>query len=195
MESTIMSFVFFAALCVYAGIIYKKLVFLRNGFRRSFAQIGRQLQRRHDLVPTLVETAKAYIGHERNALHAIAAARTQAMAAVQRAAAAPGEAFAMESLVATEGALRRALAHLFGLAESHPELKASQAMQLLGRERSQTDGDITSASAVYNDSVILYNNALDSFPDGLVAAPFGFREAALLNLTGIRDGTMTSVPF
>ena len=193
MESTIMSFVFFAALCVYAAVIYKKLVVLRNRLRDSFQRIDLQLKRRHDLVPDLVETAKAYLGHERNSLHAVVAARTQAVAAVQRAAASPGEAFAMASLVAAEGALRRALAHFLGLAASHPELE--QAIHHLGHELSLADGDITSASAAYNDWAVLYNAALDSFPDGLVALPFGFREAALLNLESVREASMTSVPF
>ena len=55
--------------------IYNGLVTARNGYKNAFAQIDVQLQRRYDLIPNLVETAKAYMAHERQTLEAVTAAR------------------------------------------------------------------------------------------------------------------------
>jgi LemA protein len=104
----------------YAVSIYNKLVTLRNRFRNAFAQIDVQLKRRYDLIPNLVETAKAYMKHEREALEAVIAARNQAMASEKRAAAAPGDKQAMAGLAGAEGVLGGALARFFALAEAYP---------------------------------------------------------------------------
>src|ERR1700693_33581 len=79
--------------------IYNRLVALRNEFKNQYAQIDVQLKRRHDLIPNLVETAKGYMAHERGTLDEVTAARNIAYAASKAAAANPGDASAMKSLV------------------------------------------------------------------------------------------------
>src|SRR5437762_8351077 len=83
--------------------IYNKLVTLRNRFKNAYAQIDVQLKRRYDLIPNLVDTAKGYIKHERETLEAVTKARNIAYAASQAAAANPGDASAMKSLISAEG--------------------------------------------------------------------------------------------
>jgi len=114
--------------------IYNSLVTLRNRFKNAFSQIDVQLKRRYDLIPNLVETAKAYMKHERETLEAVVQARSQAVTAEGRAAANPADANAMKGLMGAEAALTGALGRLFALMESYPDLKANQNMAQLSEE-------------------------------------------------------------
>src|SRR3954451_5490177 len=118
--------------------IYNGLVTARNAFKNAFAQIDVQLQRRFDLIPNLVETAKGYIKHERETLEAVIKARNVAVAAAQAAGANPGSPAAMQGLAHAEGALTGVLGRLFAVAEAYPDLKANQNMLALQEERTST---------------------------------------------------------
>ncbi|MBK1675009.1 hypothetical protein CKO35_17360 [Ectothiorhodospira shaposhnikovii] len=111
--------------------IYNTLITLRNQVANGFAQIDVQLTRRHDLIPNLVETAKAYLSHERETLAAVIQARNQAVAGLRQAAADPTSATAIQQLAGAEGALAGMMGRLFALSEAYPDLKASQNMQQL----------------------------------------------------------------
>jgi LemA protein len=163
--------------------IYNGLVGLRNRFKNAFAQIDVQLKRRYDLIPNLVETAKGYLKHERATLEAVTAARAGAQSANQRAAANPADAGAMKQMIAAEAGLSGALGRLFALSESYPELKANQTMMQLSEELSSTENKISFARQAYNDAVMEYNTAIESFPNNFVAGFGGFREATLLEAT------------
>src|SRR5690348_14018426 len=102
-----------ALVIVVAVSAYNRLVGLRNRYKNAFSQIDVQLKRRYDLIPNLVETAKAYLKHERGTLEAVIAARNQASSAAQRAASAPGDAAALRDLAGAETALGGALGRLF----------------------------------------------------------------------------------
>ena len=167
-----------AAVAVAAISIYNGLVSRRNGYRNAFSQIDVQLKRRHDLVPNLVETAKAYLKHERETLDAVIRARNQAAAAVQGAAAAPGERAAMQALSGAEGVLSSALSRLVAVVEAYPDLKASGTIAQLTEELSSTENRVAFARQAYNDAVMDYNVARESFPGNVLAGSFGFREAA-----------------
>src|SRR5436189_6267267 len=108
--------------------IYNRLVALRNEYKNQFSQIDVQLNRRHDLIPNLVETAKGYMAHERNTLEAVIAARNVAATATARAAQQPGHPEAMKELATAENALTGTLGRLFAVAEAYPDLKANQNM-------------------------------------------------------------------
>ncbi|MCM2358515.1 MAG: LemA family protein [Geobacteraceae bacterium] len=167
---------------LYAVGIYNRLVTLRNLFRNAFAQIDVQLKRRYDLIPNLVETAKAYMKHEREALEAVIAARNQAAGAEKRAAAEPGNAQAMALLSGAESALSGALGRLFALAEAYPDLKANQTMMQLSEELTSTENRVAFARQAFNDAVMTYNTACEVFPGVLVAGSFGFLSATLLEI-------------
>lgn len=183
-----------AALAIAGAIgIHNRLIALKHRFHNAFAQIDVQLTRRHDLVPNLVETARAYMRHEREALEAVIAARAQAVAGTRAAAAAPGNPAAMQALSGAEGALTGALGHLFALAEAYPDLKANQTMAQLSEELASTENRIAFARQAYNDAVTAYNVAGESFPASLVAAALGFRAARLLEIeTGAREVPVVS---
>jgi LemA protein len=163
--------------------VYNRLVALRNRFKNAFSQIDVQLKRRYDLVPNLVETAKGYIKHERGTLEAVIAARSSAQSANQRAAADPANAEAMKGLAAAEAGLSGALGRLFALSEAYPDLKANQTMMQLSEELTSTENKIAFARQAYNDAVMSYNTAAQSFPDNFVAGFGGFKDATLLEAT------------
>jgi LemA protein len=163
--------------------IYNGLVSARNRFKNAFAQIDVQLKRRYDLIPNLVETAKGYIKHERATLEAVIAARAGAQSANQRAAANPADADAMKQMIVAEAGLSGALGKLFALSESDPDLKANQTMMQLSEELTSTENKISFARQAYNDAVMSYNTAIESFPDNFVAGFGGFKEATLLEAT------------
>ncbi|RMH46714.1 MAG: LemA family protein [Gammaproteobacteria bacterium] len=162
--------------------IYNKLVALRNRFKNAFAQIDVQLQRRYDLIPNLVETAKGYMQHERETLEAVIEARNQAMAAAKIASQAPDNGKAIATLAGAETALGGALGRLFALAESYPELKADQTMQQLMEELTHTENKVAFARQAFNDAVMFYNTYREQFPNSIIANSFGFKEAQMLEL-------------
>ncbi len=162
--------------------IYNRLVSLRNRFKNAFSQIDVQLTRRHELIPNLVETAKGYMAHERGTLEAVIAARSQAVNAQKRAAADPGDAEAIKSLMGAETALTGALGRLFALSESYPDLKADKTMASVMEELSSTENKVAFSRQAYNDSVMTYNTYREQFPNNIVSGSFMFKEAQLFEL-------------
>jgi LemA protein len=158
---------------------YNKLVRNRNGYKNAFAQIDVQLQRRFDLIPNLVETAKGYMAHERETLEAVTQARGAAMQGLSAAKANPGDPAAMAQLAQTQGALASALGRFTAVAESYPDLKASQNMQQLSEELTSTENRVAFSRQAYNDSVNAYNNSRQVFPTSVLAGMFHFETAAL----------------
>jgi LemA protein len=158
---------------------YNKLVRFRNGYKNAFAQIDVQLQRRFDLIPNLVETAKAYMSHERETLEAVTAARGAAMAGLSAAQAAPGDPAAMAQLATSQGALGAALLRFNAVAEAYPDLKASANMQQLSEELTSTENKVAFSRQAYNDAVLKYNNQRETFPTSVLAGTFNFSAAAL----------------
>ncbi len=175
--------------------VFNGLVRLRNGYKNAFAQIDVQLTRRHDLIPNLVETAKAYMAHERGTLEAVIQARNSAMSAQAAATANPGDPNAMGQLAASEGALSGALGRLFALSEAYPDLKANQNMMQLSEELTSTENRVAFARQAYNDSVMNYNNKREVFPAALFAGMFGFTAAAPLEVAGPETREAPHVQF
>lgn len=155
--------------------IYNRLVNLRARYRNAFAQIEVQLKRRYDLIPNLVETAKAYLKHERETLEAVIAARNAAVAGLKAAASQPGAAAGLAQLASAEGALGGALGRLNVTMEAYPDLKASQNLQQLTEELSSTENKVAFARQAYNDAVMEYNAYRQSFPAVVLAANFGHK--------------------
>jgi LemA protein len=157
---------------------YNGLVRARNAFQNAFAQIDVQLQRRFDLIPNLVETAKGYMAHERQTLEDVTAARGAAMNGLSAAQAKPGDPGAMQQLAQTQGALAGALGRFTAVAEAYPDLKANQNMLQLSEELTSTENKVAFARQAYNDSVLTYNNKRQSFPASVLASLFHFAAAA-----------------
>ncbi len=175
--------------------IYNKLVALRNRYKNAFSQIDVQLKRRYDLIPNLVEVAKGYMKHERETLEAVIQARNQAASAGQQAAQNPGDPAAMKSLGSAEGQLTGALGRLFALSENYPDLKANQNMLSLQEELSSTENKVAFARQAYNDSVMRYNTARETFPNVIFADMFNFHEADLFEVEEVQQREAPKVSF
>ena len=166
-----------AALVIWAIMIYNGLVALRNRFKNAFSQIDVQLKRRYDLIPNLVETVTGYAGHERGTLEAVTEARAAAINAQG-----PAE------QANAENVLTGALKSLFAVAESYPDLRASQNFLELQRELSATEDRAAYARQYYNDTVLTYNNAVTTVPQSIFAAIFKFRTREYFQAGGEERG-------
>ncbi len=152
------------ALIVIALIaLYNRFVRYRNRVDNAWAQIEVQLKRRWDLIPNLVETVRGYAEHERGTFEAV----TEARANAQRAQG-PAE------TAAAEGILGQALGRLFAVAEAYPQLQADENFRQLQDELAGTENRIAVSRQVYNDTVLTFNNAIQTFPGVVLAGPFGF---------------------
>jgi LemA protein len=174
---------------------YNRLVGLRNRFKNAFAQIDVQLKRRYDLIPNLVETAKGYMKHERETLEAVINARNQASRAEQRVAAEPGDPEAMRSLLGAEQALTGSLGRFFALSEAYPDLRSNQNMLQLQEELASTENKVAFARQGYNDAVMRYNTARESFPTVVIANMFGFQQAPLFVVESDEERSAPRVSF
>lgn len=182
------------AFALWAMGIYNGLVMARNAFKNAFAQIDVQLQRRFDLIPNLVETAKGYLSHERETFEAVTAARAAAMSGLAAAKASPGDPAAMAELAKSQGLLNGALGRLMVSVEAYPELKASQNMMQLTEELTSTENKVAFARQAFNDAVMSYNNKREVFPSSIVAGMFNFTEAALLEIPDGKQAEVRAAP-
>ena len=152
-------------LVLFVIVVYNRLVRFRNRIEAAWAQIDVQLRRRHDLIPNLVETVKGYAAHERETLEAVTRARQQAVQA-------QGE--GPESQAQAENFLTQTLRQLFAVAEAYPDLKANENFLALQEELTGTESRIAFARQFYNEQVLAYDNALETFPSNIIAGAFNF---------------------
>jgi len=150
---------------VMAVAIYNRLVVLRNRVDNGWSQIDVQLKRRYDLIPNLVETVKGYRDFEASTLEKVVQARSAAMGAQT-----------VQEQSQAENVLSGALKSLFALAEAYPDLKASTNFLDLQAQLTDTEGKIAYARQFYNDTVMTFNTATQTFPNSLLAGMFGFKE-------------------
>jgi LemA protein len=160
-----------AALLLALVVSYNRFVRQRNLVRESWRQVDVELVRRHDLIPNLVETVKAYAAHERAVLESVTAARTEALHA------AADTRVGVAEQARAESALQRSLGGLFAVAENYPTLKADTQFLELQRQLAETEDRIAAARRFYNGNVRALNTRVESFPSSLVASTFGFRPA------------------
>jgi LemA protein len=146
---------------------YNKLVRFRNQIKNAWHQIDVQLKRRYDLIPNLVEVVKDYMAYEQETMTKVIEARGAALSAKGPAAQAKAE-----------GLLTETLKSLFAVVERYPELKANQNVASLQEELTGTENKISFARQFYNDSVMTYNNAIQSIPTNFIASFFNFAQEA-----------------
>ena len=167
--------------------VYNKFVRTRNAKDNNYSQIGIQLTRKYDLIPNLVKIAKGYMKHERETLEAVIQARNQAANANIAVSQNPGDSKAMKSMVAAENSLGGMIGRLFALTESYPDLKANENMMQLTEELTSTENKVTFARQAFNDSVMTFNNALQQFPNNMIAGFFKFEEGVFFEVEGLGD--------
>lgn len=149
------------------AVTFNRLVRLRNRTENAWAQIDVQLKRRADLIPNFVEAVKGYASHERETFEAVTNARANAQ-----------QAKTVEDRAQAENVLTAALGRLIAVAEAYPELRASENFRQLQAQLSETEDKVAVSRQVYNDTVLTYDTALQTFPTALVAGTLGFSARA-----------------
>ena len=157
---------------IYLIMLFNGLVSLKNTVAKAWANIDVLLKQRHDELPKLIETCKQYMGYEQATLEKV----MQARAGVQQARGSGDVA----ALGPAEGQLRSMIGKLYAVAEAYPQLKANESFQQLQTRISGLENGIADRRELYNESVNLFNTAIQQFPGVLIAHQFGFKEASLL---------------
>ncbi len=155
----------------YVIYTYNKFISLRNRVENMWHQIRVQLQRRYDLIPNLVEIVKGYAKHESKTLEEVVEARNRAI-----------RSDTVEETAQAERLLGQGLMNLWALVENYPDLKANQNFLSLQEELARTEDKIAYMRQAYNDSVMMYNEAIQIFPNSIIAGIFGFKERPYFNV-------------
>lgn len=154
-----------ALLLIWLVSIYNRLVRLRALVREGWSGITVQLRRRADLIPNLVSTVEGYASHERTLLEAVTVQRGEAASAK-----------GVDATARADARMSGMIGQLFAVAEAYPDLKADANFRQLQEELSQTEDELAGARRYYNATVRDMNSTIQSFPNLLVARPFGFTE-------------------
>jgi LemA protein len=178
------------ALVLIAVIVsYNRFVRQRNLVQESWRQIDVELNRRHDLIPNLVETVRGYAAHERGVFEAVTQARAAAQQALQTPTAGPA------AQGQAEGVLGQALGRLFAVAENYPQLRASEQFVMLQQQLAETEDRIAAGRRFYNANVRSLNTRVEAFPSSIVASMFNFEKAQYFEVEDPATRAPTQVDF
>src|SRR5436189_973484 len=154
-------------LAAWLFLTYNGLISARNRTQEAWSEIDVELKRRHDLTPSLVNTAQGYIGHERGTLEAVTQARANAVAA--------GATGDPAKIGQAENMLSQSLRSLFAVSENYPDLKAISAFTNLQENLTATEDKLEFSRRFYNGNVRDYNTKLQTLPTSLIAGVLGFK--------------------
>jgi LemA protein len=164
--------------------IFNGLITLKNRADEAWSDIDVQLKRRHDLIPNLVETVKAYAKHESSVFENVSEARSAAMGAKTP-----------EEHAKAENALTGTLKTLFAVAESYPELKASENFAKLQDELSDTENKIQASRRFYNGNVRDLNIKIEQFPSNIIAGALKFQKREFFEIENNNEKDVPEVKF
>ena len=150
---------------IYTFITYNSLVKLNNSVKEAFATMDVYLKKRWDLLPNIIETVKGYARHEKEMLENIISLRNSAY-----------DAMSLSDKIEADEKLTSGIPGIMALAESYPDLKASQNFMDLSSQLAKTEDDIANSRKYYNAVVRNMNNKIQMFPSNILAGVFGFRE-------------------
>lgn len=176
-----------AAVLIYIAIVFNRLVRQRNVVREAWSGIDVQLKRRTDLVPALVETVKGYATHERTLLEEVTAKRAMSLDA-------QAQGNVAQNAQATQQ-LGSAVGRLIAVAEAYPQLKANENFLKLQEQLAEIEEQLQYARRYYNGAVRNLNISIQSFPELLIAKPFGFSEQPFFELDDRSQAANPNISF
>ncbi|WP_322990402.1 LemA family protein [Hoeflea sp.] len=175
-----------AGIVLYGVSLYNTLVKNRQMAGEGWSGIDVQLKRRADLIPNLLEAVKGYMSHEKELLEEVTRLRSQAVA---------GNTGSPEQRASIEGALSGALGRLMAVAESYPDLKASENFREFQQALEETENEISMSRRYYNGAVRNLNVSVETFPSVLIANQFGFVKAEYFEIEEEADRAVPKVSF
>lgn len=150
---------------------YNKFVVLGNRIDNALSQIDVQLRKRADLVPNLIETVKGYAKHEKSIMESVVEARKAFLSASD-----------IKGKMKAGNQLQKALKSVFAIAENYPQLKANENFLQLQQELSAIEDKVAYSRQFYNDSILVFNNSIKTFPGNIFAKMFNLREKEYLQI-------------
>lgn len=164
-------------------VVYNRIAALSQRRKNSFADIDVQLEQRYNTIPNMVETVKAYAGHEHQVFKDVITARS-----------AVKDAYGMsEDRFRAEAEMTKVVRQLFALVENYPDLKADQNFLYLQNELSELESKISAARRFFNSTTAEYNTAIQQFPGNLMARAFGFFEEPFFKIEGEEKKSLPKV--
>jgi len=162
-------------------IIFNKLIARRNQVENTYSSIDVIFKQRHDLIPNLIASTKAYMQHERDTLEHITKLREEA------------ETYDLtdDEKIHLEGQLSGAIRSIVMKAEAYPDLKASANFVQLQKSLNEVEERLSAARRAYNSSVTMYNNDLEQFPSNMVAAMMGLRQKEWFEATEMERSSVS----
>lgn len=183
-----MAFILFLLLCVavffWAISIYNTLVRQRNQVKEGWSGIDVQLKRRHNLIPNLVDTVKAYATHESSVFTEVTELRNKIE-----------QTDSIEEKGKLESALSLGLGKLIAIAENYPDLKANENFMQLQQELSNIEDQIQLARRYYNGMTRDYNTSIESFPQVIIANVFHFEPFDFFEIENEKERAVPKVDF
>ena len=160
-------------LLIYVLVVYNKFIRLNNMVNEAFSTMDVYLKKRWDLIPNIVEVVKGYAAHEKSLFEEITKLRT---------------AYMENKSLSDASVLDGKLNSLIAVAESYPELKASDNFLNLQKNLTKMEDQLQAARRLYNTDVTTYNTALQTFPSNMIAGLFGFKAEELFQLEPGKEG-------
>lgn len=176
--------VIIVALAAWLIGVYNSLIKGRNRVDEAWSDIDVQLKRRYDLIPNLVETVKAYAGHEKEVFQKVTEARSNAM-----------QTKGIEEKGQAENMLTQTLKSLFAVAENYPDLKASDNFAKLQDELTDTENKVQASRRFYNGNVRDFNTKLQIFPTNVVGGMLGFKKYDFFQMENEEERKAPKVKF
>ncbi|MFL6238320.1 MAG: LemA family protein [Actinomycetes bacterium] len=170
-------------------VSYNRFVRQRNLVQESWRQIDVELNRRHDLIPNLVETVRGYAAHERGVFEAVTQARAAAQQTMQTTGTGPA------AQAQAEGALGQALGRLMAVVENYPQLKANEQFIALQQQLAETEDRIAAGRRFYNANVRALNTRVEAFPSAIIASIFHFEKAEYFEVEDAATRAPVQVDF
>ncbi len=152
---------------------YNKMVRYSNKVRESLALIDIQLKQRFDLIPNLVNTVKGYAKHEKELFENVTELRSRAMKTTDK-----------KELIDCANESLPMIGQMCVIAEKYPDLKANGLFKQLMKEMTIIEDKLVAARRFYDSNVNMYNTSIQTFPNNLVAASFGFDYMQLYRIDG-----------
>jgi LemA protein len=161
-----------AVIGVAVVLMFNSLIVKKNEIENAVGGVHSYLQKRADLIPSVVATVKQFAAHEEKLLTEL----TKARAGIQGRLSDEGDLQKADSLMSSM------LGKVVAVAENYPELRSNENFLRLQGSLNEIEGQLSAARRTYNAAVVRYNNAVESIPTNMIAGLLGYRRKAVFQV-------------